>query len=498
MQFMKWSSMLLRAGSVLCFLGTVLAQSAGTDVSQIGAALRAHDFDRALQLVRPALQRSPNDARLWTLEGIALSEKGQKKEALSSFHSALKLAPDYLPALEGAAQLEYESGGSGAAPLLEHILQLRPNDPTSHAMLAAIAYRKHDCQESVRHFEQSGPLLDSQVGALEEYGACLLRLKQTTKAIAAFQRALDSHPDSQELRYQLASVQMRAGDATAAIATITPLLQSGEADDRTLELAASAYEANGDTPQSVATLRQAIVKNPRNTDLYLDFADLCIQHQSFQTGVDMVNTGLRLQSKAAPLYMARGILYVQLAKFDKAEEDFAIADALDPRHSFGAAALGLQAVQQHDPDQALATVQAKLAKKPNDPLLLYLQADVLSQKGPDPDSKEFHTAMQSASKAVSLQPTLVAARDLLARLYLQAGKNDEAVQQCRKALEIDPKDQAAVYHLIQALRKTGKKDELPALLKKLADLRQQATVEERERNRYKLIIDKSAAGDHGR
>jgi hypothetical protein len=44
-----------------------------------------------------------------------------------------------------------------------------------------------------------------------------------------------------------------------------------------------------------------------------------------------------------------------------------------------------------------------------------------------------------------------------------------------------------VYHLIQALRKTGDKTELPDLLKRLAELRQEANKQEEQRNRYKLL-----------
>ena len=76
---------------------------------------------------------------------------------------------------------------------------------------------------------------------------------------------------------------------------------------------------------------------------------------------------------------------------------------------------------------------------------------------------------------------------MLAKLYLQAGQYAEAAAQCRKALEIDPKDQTSLYHLIQALRKTDKKSEIPELLKRLALLRQEATKDEREQYRYKLV-----------
>ncbi|PYV82730.1 MAG: hypothetical protein DMG93_10890 [Acidobacteria bacterium] len=95
--------------------------------------------------------------------------------------------------------------------------------------------------------------------------------------------------------------------------------------------------------------------------------------------------------------------------------------------------------------------------------------------------------MQSAKRAVALRPTLAAARAVLAKLYLQSGKNAEAAEQCRKALQIDPKNQTSLYRLIQALRKSGQTAQVPELLKRLAVLRQDSSKEQKQRNRYKLV-----------
>jgi hypothetical protein len=57
----------------------------------------------------------------------------------------------------------------------------------------------------------------------------------------------------------------------------------------------------------------------------------------------------------------------------------------------------------------------------------------------------------------------------------------------------DPKDQTALYHLILALRKADNKSELPGLLKRLAQARQEATRDEAERNRYKLVVQQDVA-----
>lgn len=211
----------------------------------------------------------------------------------------------------------------------------------------------------------------------------------------------------------------------------------------------------------------------------------------------MMNAGLELQPEAAPLYLARGVLYVQLANYEQAEADFQRAEQLDPQESLGATAQGMVAEEknQNDPDKALATVRAKLKQKPGEAFLWYLQAAILAQKAPEPGSAEFDEGVNSAKKAVSLQPSLAAAHNVLAKFYLQSGQNLLAVKECRLALQGDANDQTALYHLILALRKTGDQAEIPELLKRLAKARQQATKEEAEHNRYKLVLSSASDGE---
>lgn len=469
-------------------------QAANEQVKSIASALRNREFDRALQLLQSGLQQSPNNPQLWMLQGLSYSGKGDKKLALSSYQHALKIAPDYLPALEGAAQLEYEAGDPSAIPLLQHILKLQPNEATSHAMLAVLAYKQGDCNSAVEHFAHSGSLLNSQPGAMQDYGICLLKLKQTDKAVAVFRDIVASHPEDVRAVRALAAVQLDAGMPQDALITLQPLLASNP-DVSTMQLAAAVYEAKGDTPNAVKTLRDALVKDPRDIGLYVDFANLAMNHQSFQAGVEMMNAGLKLQPEAASLYLARGVLYVQLASYDQAEADFQKAERLDPRQSLSAAAQGMVAEEknQNDPDKALATVRAKLKKNPGDAFLWYLQAALLAQKAPEPGTAEFAEGVNSAKKAVGLQPSLTAAHDVLAKFYLQSGQNALAAKECRLALQRDANDQTALYHLVLALRKTGDQAEIPELLKRLATARQQATKEEGEHNRYKLVV--SSAGD---
>src|SRR5437870_5642058 len=339
------------AGLVLVLLASGFGQTGEGQKQAIAAALQNRHFDRALQLLRAALQQRPADPELWTMQGGTYLGQMKQKEALLSYNKALKISPDYLPALKRAAQIEYDSGSSRAIPLIQRVLRLRP--------------------------------------------------------------------------------------------------------EHRIDLAASAYEDAGNTEQAVSTLQKAIVADPNDVNLYLDFAHLCYEHSSFQVGVNALSDGIGLQPNAAPLYLARGVLYVQLGQYDNAEADLDKAHEIDPRESLSSAALAVAAVQENDFGRALITVNDKLKRNPEDPVLLYLEADLRLQNGASPGSPDFELAIRSARKAVALQPSLSEARGVLAKLYLLSGQYKEAMEQCRKALRDDPKHQAEVYHLIQALLRTG-------------------------------------------
>src|SRR5436853_4491999 len=60
---------------------------------------------------------------------------------------------------------------------------------------------------------------------------------------------------------------------------------------------------------------------------------MCRAHQSFKVGIDVISDGMRVQPNAAELYLARGVLYVQLADCQSAEADFEHAHELDPTQS---------------------------------------------------------------------------------------------------------------------------------------------------------------------
>jgi Flp pilus assembly protein TadD len=53
--------------TLLACHSVALSQAPQNPAEPIGAALRAGDFDKAVELSRAALQKAPNNPQLWTL-----------------------------------------------------------------------------------------------------------------------------------------------------------------------------------------------------------------------------------------------------------------------------------------------------------------------------------------------------------------------------------------------------------------------------------------------
>jgi tetratricopeptide (TPR) repeat protein len=470
-------------------------QQPAVDVSSIERLIRSHDYDQALETTRSALRNAPKDFRLWTLEGIIYSIKGSNQDAINAFEKALEISPNDAAALRGEVQLLYQTQDKRAIPLLDKILKADPKDQIAHEMLATIEEKQGNCQTAIAHFLASAEVIGTHPGSLEEYGYCLVHTGQPQKAIPVFEQLSALLPQSAYPKFDLAVLLVETKQDDAALKVLEPLLATDQSDPESLSLASEAYEAVGNTPKAVSLLRQAIVLSPESADYYNAFVLLCLDHESFQVGIDMLNAGLQRIKDDPSLYISRGLLYAQLGDYDKAEADFNTAEHLDSRQSLSSYAADIVELQRamsdkSHPDKALLEIRSQLKAHPESPLLNLLLAKLLVFQESDTETKVSGEAIRSALLAVKLKPDLVEARDLLASVYTRSGQYSLAIEQCRLSLQYSPSDQTAIYHLIIALRHSepiGRSDDIPALVKRLSELQEASRQKLTDRKRFQLV-----------
>lgn len=441
------------SGPLLC-----QTQSAGS----VYTLLEARQFAAAEAAARSLLRRTPDDCSARTMLGLALRGEGQLEAAYNSFTDASKLCPDSVPALEGAAEIAYARNLPAAADLLTRLVRLRPSEETAHAMLGALDARSGDCAASAENYSRSPNLVRRSPAALRQYGGCLELLGRAPEAAETLAKllALEDNPLN---RKALARAQMQAGKRGEALSTLQPLLLKDSQDDVALLLTAQIAEADNDTPQAIVWLRQAMATNPARIENYLYFAEISFNHGSYPVGIEFLNLGLKEKPGTARLYLARGVLEVQMTRLDAALADFEEAHRLDPKLSFAEDAMGVLFSQKHDVTSALALFAGKAREHPDDPLLQYLLAEALSEGG----DEKIVDGIAAARRALLLEPSYQPARDLLCILLVRHGDLDAAVEQADEATRREPYDEVALYQALVAQRRLRHKIETEDLVRRL-------------------------------
>lgn len=92
-----------------------------------------------------------------------------------------------------------------------------------------------------------------------------------------------------------------------------------------------------------------------------------------------------------------------------------------------------------------------------------------------------------ARKAVSLDPKLVGAWDIIAAQEFSAGNSKQAAEASRAALHLDPADQEAVFRLMMVARRNGDSHEVASLVEQLKALKANDHAYQQRTDRYRLL-----------
>ncbi len=103
------------------------------------AARALHQVDDAQSYFRDAIALAPTDPRVNTEWGLLFLEKYNKAEASKSFQEALKIDPEYGPALVGMAQALEDENPPQAVQFAQRALKVNPNDAAAQLVLAQVA-----------------------------------------------------------------------------------------------------------------------------------------------------------------------------------------------------------------------------------------------------------------------------------------------------------------------------------------------------------------------
>ncbi|MGH9310762.1 MAG: tetratricopeptide repeat protein [Vicinamibacterales bacterium] len=464
----------------------VTSSQPGTSES-IARLLRSGDAEGALKLIDEALAQSPGDVRLWTMRGVACAQMKRTDESLAAYRKALALKPDYLPALQGAAQIEYGTGHAEARRTLERIVGIDAQNAVAHAMLGALAYDRHECKAALAHFERADALIRGNPRTMWQSGHCLFLEDRPAEAAARFEQLLPASADDTRAAviYNLALSWHAAGQHRKAIATLAPLASRNPPERDVVALLADVYAANQQVQEAIDTLRRGTTIYPRDEQFYVSLAALCLEHDSFDLGREVIAIGLRNVSAPKQLYAVRGILRAQLGELDEAQADFEHVSQLEPRQSGAVAGLSLTLQQTGRTEQSIAILREQAKARPNDDAVNVMLAQALMRGAFD--ERSVAEARAALTRAMLAAPRRAITHTELGKLHLKTGEVEKAIEQLQLAVDLDPSDKTPTYHLLVALRRAGRHDEARTLATRVRELLDEEKASEIARNRFRLV-----------
>jgi len=235
---------------------------------------------------------------------------------------------------------------------------------------------------------------------------------------------------------------------------------------------AQAYIGARQDKQAFSTFQQAVKQTPQDEKLYLLVAEACMDHQSYDTGLDVLNIGLQHLPKSSRLHYERGVFLSFENEVDPARADFGLASKLAPGSDISYMAAGQKALLEGNMPEAARISREGIQNGHDNYILLTIFGDAVVHSDVRADQPEFKEAQTALEKSVTERPDYAVSQAALGELYLMTGRVDDAITHLEVARKLSPDDASVYSHLAIAYRRKNETQKAERMLTMLANLNQ--------------------------
>ncbi len=217
--------------------------------------LQAGEAGAALSILEPLAAAHPDDPEVQAGYGIALARLGQLEAARQALGRALELEPGLTAASRALELLEQEQTLTGGQ-------QVELNaEAARHFQAGQTAFEAGDYLGAARAFSEARAAQDEGVIAFFQ-GLTLYLAGQTREAVGAYQRALESFPESDIVLNNLGLAQLQLGRYDLALGNLEgAVARNDENANAHLNLGLAQYEL-GRYGEAVLAWERAIQLEP--------------------------------------------------------------------------------------------------------------------------------------------------------------------------------------------------------------------------------------------
>jgi tetratricopeptide (TPR) repeat protein len=407
----------------------------------IGLRLRAAakiekgDLEGAISDLRLALNDQPKSVELLTLMGVAYERSGKNELANRQYADALKasnLSPD--SAQRYVTFLQRQGDLGHAEDVLVEVVTRNPNSAAMWTALAQIRMARKNFPGAMA-VADSLAKLGTNPGLADQIRASVFaNQNKIDESVAALEKARAASPDAFPPVVGLVADYIKLGKPEKAEGLLQELLKKYPDNAELLILMGQTKLAQNKLDDAQKAYRAAIAKQPKDPNSYSALSDLFVRQKDYSAAAEVIQAGLREQPQNLNLLLVAAGLQIQTGKDDSAIAQY---DAIlkDQPNSLLAVNNLASLLLDHRSDKESLDRAFVLSEKLKGSAVPQFQ-DTLGwaqlKKG-DPQG-----AVATLEAAVAKLPEVAAAHYHLGMSYAAIGKIDQAKEQFQKALVLEP------------------------------------------------------------
>lgn len=413
------------------------------------------DLPQALAYYDQALKFRPIFDEGWRQQGDLLLRAGDAYEAVASYNKSLDQKPDNVRTLMGLANAQNQLGQSrDALETLRKAIEYAPNDQNLLDRYLAFEQRYGDPATARRVREDLAESQPNNVQNLLNLATTIANDGDTDDALDILDRVAELQEPNAQLVGTRASILRVSGDVEAGAQVINDYIaqRGDQATSFDYILLARYRLAARQSNESLAAYRQAIELEDKTTrlasrelaDVLFNFGQIAPATEIYQ---DLFDNATDDQRDVLGPRLAESLL--RASRGDEAEavlekmQDSATTEALR----------AMLAQQRGKTQDAIDHINRSLGKNNRNPLTYLQRANILAA---DPD--QMNQALDDVQQALSINPDLIEALALQARLQVAMGQSTDATYTLRTLLEKAPGNSNARAQLAQLYLNTDRVD----------------------------------------
>lgn len=352
----------------------------------------------------------------------------------------LQQSQDSAERFNHAVELQRRGALKEAAAEYRALITAQPNYVEAHANLGVVLAQMGQYEEAVASYESALRLAPNHTAILLNLGIAHYRAGQFDKAVDVFKRVLDKMPDALQARQLLGIGLVELGRDAEAVTHLEQILAAAPSDSAVLYSLGIAYMRLG--------------------------------RPGLRAMVD------RLADAPGGLpaaHLLQGQFLLGRQEYEQALAELTAAANLNPQLPRLQYTLGLCFLKLGRNKEAIAAFEEQLRRSPKDSSTLYYLAYLAEAEG------NLNVARQQLDVALKLEPQLREANALLGKILTKQGKYHEALAPLERAVASDPNDPLTRYMLARLYVQLGRNEDAAREFAEVQRLKSEQLKEERAR-----------------